>query len=101
MATPSFRRMSSASISARRMTGMRRRRASRISLLASVTAVERTTTSAPTTWSAAWPMWMRAPRAARRSVVAVRRRSLPLTVKPRVNSTSAMPLMPTPPMATK
>jgi hypothetical protein len=48
-ATPYFRRMSSASISARGMTGMPRRRASTTSGLVGRTAVEITTTCAPST----------------------------------------------------
>ncbi len=50
-----FSRISSPSISARGMTGMERRRASSTSGLSPRTAVERTTTWAPETCSAACP----------------------------------------------
>jgi hypothetical protein len=50
-----FRRINSPSISARGMTGIERRRASNTSGLSPRTAVERTTTCAPPTFSAACP----------------------------------------------
>ena len=56
IATPYFRRINSASISALGMTGICRRLASRISTLSERTADETTTTSAFSTFSAAWPM---------------------------------------------
>jgi hypothetical protein len=55
-ATPYFMRISSASISARWMTGTSRWRAATISGFSWVTAEERTTTSAVPTFSARWPM---------------------------------------------
>ena len=63
-ATPYFTRISSASISARGMTGMSRARAAATSGLSARTALETTTTSARATFSARWPMLM--PRAQRR-----------------------------------
>jgi len=53
MATPYLSRMSSASISARGMTGTLRARASSTSGLSRLTAEEVTTTSASRTWAAA------------------------------------------------
>ena len=79
-ATPYLSRISSASISARGMTGIPARRASTTSGLSGRTAVEVTTTWAPVTVAAAWPSWKRAPSDPRRSVTAVRRRSEPETV---------------------
>ncbi len=55
-AMPYLRRISSASISARRMTVMPRARAAPISGLSSWIADERTTRSAPTTCSGEWPI---------------------------------------------
>ena len=79
-ATPYLSRISSASISARGMTGTPRRRASATSALSLRTAVEVTTTCAPPACSGACPSKTRAPSEARRSVVAVRFRSEPDTV---------------------
>ncbi len=78
-AMPTRKRMSSASISARGTTGMRARRAAFTSGLDSSTAEDTTTTSAPATWAASWPRWMRAPRPARRRVTAFSPRSEPVT----------------------
>ena len=50
---------SSASISARGMTGMSRSWAASTSGLSGRTAVEMTTTSALPIWAASWPWWMR------------------------------------------
>ncbi|PAV93885.1 hypothetical protein WR25_26569 [Diploscapter pachys] len=55
-ATVDLRRISSASISARRTTGMRRSSAASTSGLVRVIAVEVTTTAASATFSAAWPI---------------------------------------------
>ena len=79
MAMPCLSRISSASISARGMTGIFRRRASTTSGLSRRTADEITTTSASPTWSAEWPSAMRPPRPARRRVVSDSRRSEPET----------------------
>ena len=79
IATPYLRRISSASISARGITGIPRRRASTTSGLSLRTAVEVTTTWASLAFSAAWPSAMRAPRATSRSVTDERLRSEPLT----------------------
>jgi hypothetical protein len=65
MATPYFTRISSASISARGMTGMPRARASTSSGLSGRIALEKTTTSTPRDVLARWPTSMRAPRARR------------------------------------
>ena len=70
MAMPCFRRISSASISARGTTGMRRARAAITSGLSSFTAVDTTTTSAPAMFSARCPIATRAPSPARRRVAA-------------------------------
>ena len=56
MATQLFSRINSASISARRTTGMRCARAAISSGLSRLIAVETTTTSAPATFSALWPI---------------------------------------------
>jgi hypothetical protein len=60
MAMPNFSRISSASISARWMTGILRARASSTSGLSLATAELVTTTSLPATFSAAWPINHRA-----------------------------------------
>ena len=78
-ATPYFSRISSASISARGITGMPRRRASCTSGLSLRTAVEATTTCASATLAAAWPSKKRVPIELKRSVTAERRRSDPDT----------------------
>ena len=79
-ATPYLRRMSSASISARGMTGIPRRRASSTSGLSAFTAVEVTTTCAPWRCAASCPSPNRAPSSTRRSVVPLRFKSDPETV---------------------
>ena len=56
IATQLFSRISSASISARRTTGMRLARAAISSGLSRLIAEETTTTSAPSIFSALWPM---------------------------------------------
>ncbi len=100
-AMPYLRRMSSASISARRMTGIFWARAKRTSGLSALTAEEMTTTSTPSMLAASWPSMMRAPSDSSRRVTSLARRSLPDTRKPRLTSSSAMPLMPMPPTPTK
>ena len=55
IATQLFSRISSASISARRTTGMRWARAAISSGLSRLIAVDTTSTSAPSTFSALWP----------------------------------------------
>ena len=55
-ATVDFSRISSASISARRTTGMRFSSAAATSGLVRRTAVEVTTTATPSTFSRSWPM---------------------------------------------
>ena len=79
-ATPYLSRISSASISARGMTGTPSRRASSTSGFRLRTAVEVTTTWAPCTCSAPWPTATFAPSCASRSVTAERLRSEPETV---------------------
>ena len=79
-ATPYLRRISSASISARGITGTPSRRASTTSGLSLLTAVEVTTTCAPWTWAASCPIPTLAPSVASRSVTLVRFRSEPETV---------------------
>ena len=95
------RRISSASISARGMTGMFRRTASTTSGFLALTAEVTTTTSAPPTCSAACPMATRTPSPASRSVTCDRRWSDPVTTYPRLASSSAMPLIPMPPTPMK
>ena len=79
-AMPDFSRISSASISARGITGMPRARASTSSGLSARTAEEATTTSAPLTWAAACPSRTDTPSAASRSVCSERFWSDPETV---------------------
>ena len=66
-------------MSARAMTGMPASRAARASGLSRDTAVEITTTSAPSTLLSAWPTKTRPPSLTRRSVTSEARRSLPDT----------------------
>ena len=66
-AMPCFRRISSASISARGTTGMPRSRAATTSGLSAATAVDTTTASAPATFAAAWPIAIATPSRARRA----------------------------------
>src|SRR5512139_1913042 len=102
IAIPYFIRISSASISARGITGIFRRCASRTSGLSGRTAEETTTTwPSAGTFPSPCDRWTVAPIRSRRSVVSDRRRSEPDTRYPRFNSSSAMPLIPIPPMPTK
>ena len=78
-ATPCFIRISSASISARGITGIPRFLAAMTSGLSSLTAEDRTTTCAPSTFEASWPFCTVTPSSTSRWVVALLRRSLPLT----------------------
>ena len=78
-ATVHFRRISSASISARRTTGTERLRASTSSGLSGLMAELITMAPAPTTCSAFWPMKMVAPSVFSRSVMALSRISEPCT----------------------
>jgi hypothetical protein len=100
MAMPCLRRISSASIWARGTTGMWRSRAATTSGLSALTAVDTTTASARHVFGGMADHHACA-LAFRRRVAALSPRSEPLTVKPRLASTSAMPLMPEPPMPTK
>ena len=101
MAIPYFNRISSANISARWITGIWRSAAAITSELFFEIAELVTTTSAPVMFSARCPSKVMAPRFERRSVTLERFRSDPDTLNPRVSSTSAMPLIPIPPMPTK
>ncbi len=78
IAMPCFRRISSASISARGTTGMRFSRAASTSGLSDCTAVEVTTASAPSMCAAAWPTKVPMPRPASRRSVALSDRSEPV-----------------------
>ncbi len=78
-ATEYFIRISSASISARGITGIRRRSASTTSGLSPATAEEITTTAASPTFSKQWPTVTLAPRPRRRSTAGESRRSEPDT----------------------
>ena len=78
-ATAYLRRISSASISARGMTGIFRACAASTSGLSRRTAEEMTTTSAETRFSARWPISSRAPSRCSLRVVSDSFRSEPLT----------------------
>ena len=93
--------MSSARTSARATTGKPRSRAATISGLVDRTADEYTTSSTSLTLRASCPCVMRAPSDSSRSVMSVRCISDPLTTYPRLTSSSAMPLIPMPPMPMK
>jgi hypothetical protein len=79
MAMPCFRRISSASSTARGTTGMRAARAASTSGLSAFTAVEVTTACAPAICGAAWPMKTCTPSDARRRVASLSAASEPLT----------------------
>src|SRR5690349_15168239 len=100
-ATPIFMRMSSASISARGMVGIPRCRAAPSSTLSRAIAEEYTTTWAPSTFDASWPMKTLAPAVSRRSIASLRFSSDPVTTWPSVSRISAIPDIPLPPMPTK
>jgi hypothetical protein len=74
---PCFSRISSASMSARGTTGTPWSRAATTSGLVAATAVETTTTSAPATFSAAWPIAIDAPSRTSRRVITDSVRSEP------------------------
>jgi hypothetical protein len=74
-----FSRISSASISARRTTGIRARRAATSSGLSRLTADETTTTCTASTLVPAWPIATAMPRARRRFTLALSAMSLPCT----------------------
>ena len=73
-------RISSASISARRTTGSRLARAAISSGLSRLMAEETTTTSAPSMFSALWPISTRMPMSRRRLTLALSATSEPVTV---------------------
>ena len=78
-AMPYFMRMSSASISARGITGICRSLAASTSGFENFTAVEITTTeSASARFAASWPMWTSAPSERRRRVASFSFKSEPL-----------------------
>ena len=80
MAMPLRKRISSASMSARGITGTRTARAASTSGLSGLMAVEATSTSAPWIWVAACPSKVRMPSALSRCVVALLAKSEPVTV---------------------
>ena len=80
MATHCFRRISSASISARRTTGMRRERAAVSSGLSRLIAVETTTTAASPMCAASWPTKTLAPLSRSRLTLALSLASEPWTL---------------------
>ncbi|MNN22090.1 hypothetical protein D3C81_1354340 [compost metagenome] len=80
MATPCFRRISSASITARGTSGMRLLRAASTSGLSPLTAVDTTTALAPVTLAASCPCMTVAPSEARRRVAALLPTSEPETL---------------------
>ena len=80
IATQLFSRISSASISARRTTGMRWARAAISSGLSRLIAVDTTSTSAPATFSALWPTVIVMPLSRRRLTLALSETSEPCTV---------------------
>ena len=101
IAIPCLRRMSSPNITARCMTGTWAALAAKISGLSPVTAVEITTASALPIWLALCPINISAPNAFNRCVDELSDKSEPLTRYPKFNNTSAMPLIPAPPIPTK
>src|SRR3990172_2555016 len=101
MATPYLSRMSSASISARGITGICFSLAATTSTLSFFTADEMTTTCGEATFSARCPIKISPPSFLSRSVVSDAFMSEPETRYPRLSRTSAIPLMPIPPMPTK
>ena len=101
MAMPYFRRINSASISARWMTGIWSLRASAISGLSVAIAELVDNHIGAGDVLGAMSFEMIAPRLARRCGDGELLRSEPETLYPRFSSTSAMPLMPMPPMPTK
>ena len=100
-ATPRFPPASCASISPRGIDAMPRCTAACRSGLSAGTALENTTTSAPSTCCAACWSAKRTPNPDSRSVTGVRRRSDPLTTQPRCTSSSAIALIPLPPTPTR
>ena len=100
-ATFDLRRISSASISARRTIGMPSRRASLSSGFELLIAEDTTATSAPARCDASCPRKTFAPSLSRRAVMGVADRSDPCTWYPWFSSTSAMPDMPIPPIPMK
>ena len=80
IATQLFSRISSASISARRTTGMRWARAAISSGLSRLIAVDTTSTSAPATFSALWPTVILMPLSRSRLTLALSEASEPCTV---------------------
>jgi len=80
MAIAHFRRISSASISARRTTGISRARAATTSGLSALTAEEITTTRASPRFSAACPTWMESPSLRKRLTLALAAMSDPWTL---------------------
>ncbi len=79
MATQLFNRISSASISARRTTGSRLARAATSSGLSRLIAEETTSTAAPATFSALWPIAILMPKDANRFTFALSATSEPCT----------------------
>ncbi len=75
-----FSRISSASISARRTTGMKRARAAATSGLSRLTALETTTTRALSRLAGSWPIATGIPAWRRRRTLALSAISLPCTV---------------------
>ena len=80
MATQLFSRISSASISARRTTGRRFSRAATSSGLSRLIADDTTSTSAPSRFSASWPIETLAPLSRSRLTLALSEASEPCTV---------------------
>ena len=80
IATQLFSRISSASISARRTTASRRARAAISSGLSRLMAEETTTTSAPSRFSALWPIATLTPFSRSRLTLALSATSEPVTV---------------------
>ena len=78
-AMPNWKRISSHSIAARGITGMRAARAAASSGLSAGTAEDATVTSLPAAAAARWPRPMRAPSSRSRRVCALSCRSLPVT----------------------
>ena len=100
-ATANFKRISSDSISPRLITGFLSCLALTSSGLSSLAALVYTITSAPSTFASSWPMLIFMPISLSIFTLAFSLMSEPLTVNPILCSTSAIPLMPIPPMPTK
>ncbi len=100
-AIPYFSLINSASISARGIIGILFSLAVMTSGFSKLIAEDRTTTSTSAIFFLSWPSYIVAPRDESLWVRSVLFRSEPLTLYPRFKSSSAIPLIPIPPIPTK